>query len=56
MTAPAERPEVGVELPERLPEPSPAGWRALLGVLVDRAESELGPDWRSRLSETEDVA
>ena len=43
--------QVEVVLPDGPPELDNVGWRSLLGVLVDAAETELGPEWRSRLTE-----
>jgi hypothetical protein len=40
---------VEVVVPDDPPQLSPAGWRALLRVLVEAAEEEFGPDWRSEI-------
>jgi len=39
-------------VPDGPPELDDIGWRTLLGVLVDAAEATLGPEWRSRLTES----
>jgi len=38
-------------VPDRPPELDDVGWRTLLGILVDAAEAEMGPHWRSVLAE-----
>lgn len=48
--------DLTVVVPDGPPRLGPAGWRALLRVLVDAAEEEWGPDWRARLGELRDDA
>ncbi len=39
-----------VVLPDEPPSVTDRGWRVLLAILVESAERELGPDWRSHLA------
>jgi len=43
--------KIDVVLPDGPPELDGAGWKSLLGVMVDAAEAEFGPEWRSVLAE-----
>lgn len=56
MTEPTDRPAVEVIAPDGPPQLEDAGWRTLLGLLVDVAERELGPEWRERLAEKAEPA
>ena len=44
-----------VVLPDEPPYLDEPTWRVLLGVLVDAAETELGPEWRARLADVGEV-
>ena len=51
MAAGTDRP-VTVLLPDQPPTLAESGWRAILRLLVQSAEEELGPDWRTRIAES----
>ena len=38
-----------VDVPDQAPELGAGAWRALLAILLESAERELGPDWREHL-------
>jgi hypothetical protein len=43
--------DLAVVVPDHPPRLSPTGWRALLRILVEAAEEQFGPDWRTRVTE-----